>query len=144
MSPLRLAKPAVVAAVETVTHGFRSRGLSLQASDHPGLPENHDYGCHQQAKQNEHHRPHADTQDRVGLVNVDVASDAFAVDDAGPIWIPAFQDPGLNPTGKSRLPKQVAHDFWMFRPNIRQLPHAFPESVNGWLRSRGPRRRLPV
>ena len=59
-------------------------------------------------------------QNRVGLVNIDVACDVPAIDDAGPIGVPSFQDPGLNPTGDSRLPKQVAHDLRMLCRNVGQ------------------------
>src|SRR5262249_12708422 len=58
----------------------------------------------------------------VGLVNVDVACDLLAIDDAGPVGVPSFQDPRLNPTGKSRLAKQIAHDLRMMGPNIGHLP----------------------
>src|SRR5206468_5315582 len=76
----------------------------------------------QNAEQTEHQRRHTSTQSRAGLVNVDVASDPLAIDDAGPVGVPSFQDPRLNPTGKSRLAKQIAHDLRMMGPNIGHLP----------------------
>src|SRR5262249_43049244 len=67
----------------------------------------------QNAEQTEPQRRHASTQSRAGLVNVDVACDPLAIDDAGPVGVPSLQDPRLNPTGKSRLAKQIAHDLRM-------------------------------
>ena len=61
----------------------------------------------------------------IGPVDVDVASDVLAIDDAGPIRVPALQDPRLNPAGERRFPKQIAHDLRMLCPNVGQLPHAF-------------------
>src|SRR6266536_1898750 len=98
---------------------------SPQPDDHPRFAESDEQ---QNAEETEHQRRHTSTQSRVGLVNVDVAYDPLAIDDAGPVGVPSFQDPRLNPTGKSRLAKQIAHDLRMMGPNIGHLPLLYRRS----------------
>jgi len=96
--------------------------------DHPRFGES---GEQQNAEETEHQRRHTSAQNRVGsvgLVNVDVACDPLAIDDAGPVGVPSFQDPRINPTGKSRLAKQIAHDLRMVGPNIGHLPLLYSRS----------------
>src|SRR5256885_11728276 len=92
---------------------------SPQPDDHPRFGDSDEQ---QNAEETEHQRRHTSTQSHVGLVNVNVACDPVAIDDAGPVGVPSFQDPRLNPAGKSRLAKQIAHDLRMMGPNIGHLP----------------------
>src|SRR5687767_5343014 len=111
----------------TNTNLPRNLEPSLELDDHPGLPEDHQESRDQRTDQGELYRPHADAQNRVGMVDVDVTSHVVAIDDARPLWIPALQDPGLDPTGEAGLPKQISHDVWTLCPNVRHLPHALLE-----------------
>lgn len=70
-----------------------ARGLSLQPDDQPGLAENDDK---QDAEETERQRRHTGAQNRVGLVNIDVACDVPAIDDVsnrGPVLSRSWAQP---------------------------------------------------
>src|ERR671912_1083751 len=111
----------------TITNLPRNHEPSLQLDDHPGLPENDEQSNYQRTEQGELHRPHADAQDRLGTVDVDVTAHVIPVDDARPVGVPALQDPGFDPAGEPGLLQQISHDVGTLGPNVWHLPHAFRE-----------------
>lgn len=95
--------------------------------DHPRFGES---GEQQNAEETEHQRRHTSAQNRVGsvgLVNVDVACDPLAIDDAGPVGSRPFKilgsTPQVNPASRSR--SRTISGWWV------QISGIFPSSTAG-------------